>query len=278
MGKTPESIMALRSAIVLLSAVGLHALSTPIPFLPRPYYLTDELAADAGFDPAGLVLSPLLGNAAALGDPVKVRRSLIWMREAEVKHARLAMLAAAGWPLAEMWHPALSSMLSLPYLLDATEGRVPSILNGGLSSSAGFLVLAFLVAAAFELKTLDQVHGLTATGKTMARDGSSIVIKSYVPGDCNFDPLGLHDFYGWQIPPLVEMRAKVDESYRLEWVRFNQKQMQAAELRNGRLAMLAITGFAAQEFIYKVPVVGQTPLFFTPITTLIFGQANLLGP
>jgi len=167
--------------------------------------------------------------------------------------------------------------MSLPYLLDATEGRAPSVLNGGLGPEAGFLALAFLAAAAIELKTLDQVHGLTATGKTMARDGSGVVIKSYVPGDCNFDPLKLHDFYGWQMPPMVEMRARTDESYRLEWVRFNQKQMQAAELRNGRLAMLAITGFAFQEFVYKVPVVDQTPLFFTPLTTVLFGQPNLLG-
>ena len=27
------------------------------------------------------------------------RRKVMWMREAEIKHARLAMLAAAGWPL-----------------------------------------------------------------------------------------------------------------------------------------------------------------------------------
>ena len=31
------------------------------------------------------------------------------------------------------------------------------------------------------MKTLDQVYGLTATGKTMMPDGT-IVMKSYVPG------------------------------------------------------------------------------------------------
>merc|ERR1712087_1067268 len=233
--------MPLSSAVslALLGVTGLHALNAPVPFLPRPYYLTGELAADAGFDPAGLVLSPLLSNPAALADPTKVRRSLMWMREAEIKHARLAMLAAAGWPLAEMWHGGLSNALSLPYLLDATLGRAPSILNGGLGSSAGFLALAVLVATVVELN--------------------------------------LHNFYGCQMPPMVEMRARTDENYRLEWIRFNQKQMQAAELRNGRLAMLAITGFAIQECVYKIPVVDQTPIFFTPITTLLFGQPNLMG-
>ena len=66
--------MPLSSAVslALLGVTGLHALNAPVPFLPRPYYLTGELAADAGFDPAGLVLSPLLGNPAALADPTKV--------------------------------------------------------------------------------------------------------------------------------------------------------------------------------------------------------------
>ena len=36
----------------------------------------------------------------------------------------------------------------------------------------------------------------------------------------------------------------------------------ANELFNGRLAMLAITGFAVQEFLWAKPVVEQTPFFF----------------
>ena len=33
----------------------------------------------------------------------------MWMREAEVKHSRLAMLAAAGWPISELLDGPLSS-------------------------------------------------------------------------------------------------------------------------------------------------------------------------
>ena len=47
--------------------------------------------------------------------------------------------------------------------------------------------------------------------------------------------------------------------------------METAELKNGRLAMLAITGYAIQEAVYGTPVVDQTPIFFT-----FFG--DLLAP
>ena len=54
------------------------------PFgLKAPLLLDGTLAGDAGFDPLGL------GSSST--------KSLYWMADAEVKHARLAMLAAVGW-------------------------------------------------------------------------------------------------------------------------------------------------------------------------------------
>ena len=38
--------------------------------------------------------------------------------------------------------------------------------------------------------------------------------------------------------------------------------MQLAELKNGRLAMMAITGMAVQETVWGIPIVDQTPFFF----------------
>ena len=55
----------------------LPKMSTSIPFLSRPDPLTGELAGDVGFDPLGLA---------------KNREGLFEYREAEIKHARLAML------------------------------------------------------------------------------------------------------------------------------------------------------------------------------------------
>lgn len=61
----------------------------------------------------------------------------------------------------------------------------------------------------------------------------------YTPGKLGFDPLGLY--------------PKTEEG---------QKKMQAKELRNGRLAMIAIAAFAAQEFVSNSGVIDETPFFF----------------
>ena len=199
-------------------------LESPIPGVARPEYLDGTLAGDAGLDPLRLVerysegvkvtvpamntvkREPtdagftslksvteynLYGKEIVLGPNTKdTQRSLMWYREAEIKHARLAMLAAAGWPLAELWHGPICKITGSEYILDVTQGRSLSVLNGGLGEVGGFLFLALLATAVVECATLDNVYGLTATGKTMKPDGS-VVVKSYVPGDCGFDPLNL---------------------------------------------------------------------------------------
>ena len=43
---------------------------------------------------------------------------------------------------------------------------------------------------------------------------------------------------------------------------FPTKDMQLAEIKHGRAAMMAITGFAVQEFLWGSPVIEQTPWFF----------------
>jgi len=194
-----------------------------------------------------------LGNA---------QRSLMWYREAEIKHARLAMLAAAGWPLAELWHGPLAKITGSPYALNVTQGRSLSVLNGGLGEVAPFLFLVAAVIAAIEVATLDQVNGLTRTGLTMKKDGR-LVVKSYTPGDLGFDPLGLYGWFGQNVGAMAQMKAEADPKYALKLAEEARKEMETLELRNGRLAMLAITGFAFQEFVWGTPVVDQTPIFFT---------------
>ena len=115
-----------------------------------------------------------------------------------------------------------------------------------------------------------QVYGLTATGKTMKPDGQ-VVMKSYVPGDCGFDPLGLYGWYGSNVGVMDQMRAQADPQVAFQMAEEARREMETAEIKNGRLAMLAITGFAFQEAIWQTPVVDQTPLFFT-----FFG--DLLAP
>ena len=69
---------------------------------------------------------------------------------------------------------------------------------------------------------------------------------------------------------MIEASASADPEYRMRWIAFNRKEMETAEIKNGRLAMLGITGFAFQEALWGTPVVDQTPLLFTPISDLIF--------
>ena len=94
-------------------------------------------------------------------------------------------------------------------------------------------------------------------------------MKSYVPGDLGFDPLGLYDINSMQVPPMIELRMKADPQVRIDWVNFNRKQMEAQEIYHGRAAMIGITGFAVQEFITGQPIVDQTSLFFTPFWEIL---------
>ena len=115
-------------------------------------------------------------------DPLQLAETsekLAFFREAEVKHARLAMLAAAGWPLAELLNEPLSGAVGLPSVL-AAGGRAPSVLNGGLGAVssvywAGILGLAIFV----ESKSLDQQLNI---GKRAL---------DYLPGMMGLDPLGM---------------------------------------------------------------------------------------
>lgn len=80
------------------------------------------------------------------------------MRDAEIKHSRLAMLAAAGWPLSELWHKEIASLLGLESILAAAD-KAPSVLNGGLANFwiIGTAAIALAVGAALEFRTIESV-------------------------------------------------------------------------------------------------------------------------
>merc|ERR1712046_410557 len=73
----------------------------------------------------------------------------------------------------------------------------------------------------------------------VAVEVSGMAIKSEIPGDYGFDPVGLYP------------DSKTE-----------QMKMQDQELTHGRTAIVA---FAFQEFASKVPVVRETPFFFEPV-------------
>jgi hypothetical protein len=135
------------------------------------------MVGDKGFDPLGLATN---------------MKKLNNYREAELKHCRLAMLAALGWPVAELLQGPISRSLGLPDLLAPGEtcvtaaqcvdslSRAPSVLNGGLEKiSPIYWASVLLVSAAIEL------YGLQVQKKA-----------NYLPGDLGFDPLGLYQKLG----------------------------------------------------------------------------------
>lgn len=187
--------------------------SEAIPFVERPAVLDGTLAGDVGFDPLGFA---------------KTKDDLWNYREAEIKHARLAMLAAAGWPVSEVLDRTLANSLGLPPVLDAHD-RVPSLLNGGLGKvSPLYWVACFGAAAAIDVIQINKANSRSSSYE--------------FPGALGFDPLGLYPS---------------DEA--------GQRSMQTAEIKNGRLAMIAITAFAAQEAVTNMGVVNETPMFFQPL-------------
>lgn len=244
-----------------------------LSFLPRPSYLDDTYVADLGFDPLRIIEMDgpwwnMVG--ASQPGPSRAKRRLAWMREAEIKHARLAMLAAAGWPISELFHPKITQWFDLPYELEATGGRVPSVLNGNLISAYPILIVFLLVIVYLEVTTLDQVHGLVAQGQTVSKKSGGICLTRYSPGDLGFDPLNLYQFFEVLGSDMQFERYKSDNDYMVSYTVYNCRLMEAAEIRNGRLAMLAITSFALQEAVLKTPVIDQTPILFTPLWDLLF--------
>lgn len=186
-------------------------MSRALPFVNRPYYLDGSMAGDAGFDPLGLAANP---------DRLK------FMREAEVKHGRIAMLAALGWPMAEALHNKLAYFAHLKPLLQY-GGRVPSLLNGGLGHTLAdywpymFATLAFGGA----------VEAFTQYDK---KEAANMGVERQ-PGNFGYDPL---NFY-------TNKDAETKSSLEL------------SEIKHGRLAMLAIALFAFQEAFTGVGVFPQ---------------------
>jgi hypothetical protein len=105
------------------------------------------------------------------------------------------------------------------------QDRVPALLNGGLDRVSPAYWAGVLMLAGFI-----EVYSFINQN------------KQTVPGDLQFDPLKLGG------------KTEEQRKFQLE-----------AELFNGRLAMLAITGFAVQEWVTQNAIVNQFPIFFKPL-------------
>jgi len=101
--------------------------SRSVPFLPRAAPLDGTLAGDQGFDP--FYLSAIPKNFAGFIQPPSWEETegistLYWMRESELKHGRIAMLAWAGWVATDMglrFPGAIYSVKNIPYAYNAHD-------------------------------------------------------------------------------------------------------------------------------------------------------------
>ena len=178
---------------------------------------------DYGFDPLSL------GN----------EENFSFMREAEIKHGRLAMLAAIAWPLQEIFHPIAVDLLSsngvsVKDVLIESGGASPSVLNGGLFQNEIFPALLLFTVGCSVLEESD-LNNRKAMGF-----GFNEYSKSFsggfgrTPGNFGFDPLNLYR-------PL----SPADKA--------------------GRVAMLAVGSYVSTEFFGQTTIVRATPALFEPL-------------
>ncbi len=126
--------------------------------------IMSQMAGNKGFDPANFAKTPDL---------------LLQYREAELKHARLAMLASVGWVFSELWHTPLADLLGKANLLQEDAGeylaKAPSVLNGGLTSVPPFFWVVTLLFSG----VIEATRMLSISGNAM----------DFQPGALGFDPL-----------------------------------------------------------------------------------------
>jgi len=132
-----------------------------------------------------------------------------WYQEAELKHARVSMLACAGFYMGEKFHPFFGGNI---------DG--PSIAIAGNPEFKTFWTNLLFICALFEFRGLKYFE-LPGQGGDMWS-----LRADHEPGNLGFDPFNI-------MPPSEKA----------------EKDMRAKELQNGRLAMLAIAGMVAQEMV-----------------------------
>jgi len=142
-------------------------------------------------------------------------------RDWEMTTGRVAMLAAVGYPAAEMWHQSLASAVGLPNLL-SENGQAPHVLNGGSFHPVVDIVMFVSLAGI-----------LAAVGETVAngRKGDALH-KSLNPRELRLAPT---------LSPTL--RCLLREAQRV----------------NGRVAMLAVTSMLAVEGVtgHAIASMGQ---------------------
>jgi len=199
----------------MLSAmtIGASALSTPIVMRSAPVHM---VATTPSSKSATEFCYGLPGNIAPAGDfdPAqilqgKTQAEVYRLREAEITHGRVGMLAAAGFLVQENFHPLYSGDCG------------PAIQQIPALPPALWFLMTLGIGAAEALRIQ---KGWANPYEKM--ENVQALKPDYNPGDLAWDPLGL--------------KPEDPAEFR---------KMQEKELSHGRLAMLAAAGFIAQEAV-----------------------------
>merc|ERR1712151_242393 len=155
---------------------------------------------------------------------------LAYIREAELKHGRICMLASVGIFVAEKWHPLFGGDIDVPAL---------QIVNPSNQIDLGFFWPAVLAASAgIELLSSSPRYEAFDSGdrSDIARNTPELK-KGLEVGNVGYDPLGLGEF---------TRRTNPTRDY----------QFQEKELAHCRLAMIAVLGMLSQELAFPEQPIG----------------------
>jgi len=176
--------------------------SNALPFLTAPACQSSGLpGAATGFDPL------------YLGDFLDLQ----WLREAELKHGRVCMLASTGYIMQEFY-----GLPSYPGYSSNPVEAFSSVPAEGLLQIVIFMGWLEVIGNKGKYTMMDMFED-----------------PKRVPGDLGFDPL------------------KFGEN------KETRERLEMAELKNGRLAMLAFSGMIHQTFVTGKPVIASLQDIFT---------------
>jgi Chlorophyll A-B binding protein len=180
------------------------------------FYFASCAIAAAAFTPETLPGAvPPLGFFDPLGFAAKADvMTLKRYREAEITHGRVAMLASVGFLVGE-------KVEGSSFLFDASVSG-PAITHLTQVPTPFWTALLIVITNA----ELYRARRGWVEPVDVPADRPGLLRDDYIPGDLAWDPLGLKP----QEPAQFEV-------------------MQAKELQNGRLAMIAAAGFMAQELV-----------------------------
>lgn len=187
--------------------------SEALPFLPRPANLDGSMVGDKGFDP--FYLSSIQKDFSGFIQPPQWEErgsipTLYWMREAELKHGRVCMLAWAGWVAVD------GGFGPVPLRFPAEIYSVDSVAN----AQAAHDVFVAQGSMGFGLFAIALIEFCTGAVLVEVAKGEN----DREAGDFKLDPLSF-------------LKGKSEEEVNL---------MKLKEIEHCRLAMLAFAGVATQ--------------------------------